>query len=35
VAYSVAMPTASIVSLQGRRMHAFETLWSVIVRIVS
>ncbi len=29
------MPTVSIVSAQGRKMLAFETLWSVMVRMVS
>jgi len=35
VAYSSAMLTASIVSLQGRKILAFDTSWSVIVNMVS
>ena len=30
-----AMPTASTLSVQGKRMHTFETSWSVMVRMVA
>jgi hypothetical protein len=35
VAYNSATLTVSIVSLQGRKMLAFDMLWSVIVNMVS
>jgi hypothetical protein len=34
MAYKAAMLTASIVLEQGRKMLAFKTLWSVMVRMV-
>jgi hypothetical protein len=35
VAYNLATPTASMVSLHGMKMLAFDTLWSMMVSIMS